>query len=170
MGCGPVGRVAELGSLIWPHHTPCPHSTQPKSYFSPERPVCSCIQTVATSPSTPMVLALPAFGSSARRERLTALWLFARSCAAVSVSLSCSRHDATALSDQKMVVTRSDCSMSSLLARLTALGRSSLMQDRIQSDIFRDLWPNHALQRLTRRGRRGCSRCVPCAGSLSLGR
>jgi len=26
-----------------------------------------------------------------------------------------------------------------------------------------------ALQR-TRRGRRGCSRCVPCAGSLSLGR
>jgi hypothetical protein len=31
------------------------------------------------------------------------------------------------------------------------------------------LWPNHALQR-TRRGRRGCSRGVPCAGSLSLGR
>ena len=29
--------------------------------------------------------------------------------------------------------------------------------------------PNHALQR-TRRGRRGCNRCVPCAGSLSLGR
>ena len=29
--------------------------------------------------------------------------------------------------------------------------------------------PNHALQR-TRRERRGCSRCVPCAGSLSLGR
>jgi hypothetical protein len=28
---------------------------------------------------------------------------------------------------------------------------------------------NHALQR-TRRERRGCSRCVPCAGSLSLGR
>ena len=27
---------------------------------------------------------------------------------------------------------------------------------------------NHALQR-TRRGRRGCNRCVPCAGSLSLG-
>jgi hypothetical protein len=27
---------------------------------------------------------------------------------------------------------------------------------------------NHALQR-TRRGRRGCKRCVPCAGSLSLG-
>jgi hypothetical protein len=30
-------------------------------------------------------------------------------------------------------------------------------------------WANHALQR-TRRGRRGCNRCVPCAGSLSLGR
>ena len=29
--------------------------------------------------------------------------------------------------------------------------------------------PNHALQR-TRRRRRGCKRCVPCAGSLSLGR
>ena len=29
--------------------------------------------------------------------------------------------------------------------------------------------PNHALQR-TRRERRGCNRCVPCAGSLSLGR
>ena len=28
---------------------------------------------------------------------------------------------------------------------------------------------NHALQR-TRRERRGCNRCVPCAGSLSLGR
>ena len=31
------------------------------------------------------------------------------------------------------------------------------------------LWPNHALQR-TRRERRGCKRCVPCAGSLSLSR
>jgi hypothetical protein len=30
-------------------------------------------------------------------------------------------------------------------------------------------WANHALQR-TRRGRRGCNRGVPCAGSLSLGR
>jgi hypothetical protein len=29
--------------------------------------------------------------------------------------------------------------------------------------------PNHALQR-TRRGHRGCNPCVPCAGSLSLGR
>ena len=29
--------------------------------------------------------------------------------------------------------------------------------------------PNHALQR-TRRERRGCNRCLPCAGSLSLGR
>jgi len=29
--------------------------------------------------------------------------------------------------------------------------------------------PNHALQR-TRRERRGCNRCVPWAGSLSLGR
>jgi hypothetical protein len=29
--------------------------------------------------------------------------------------------------------------------------------------------PNHALQR-TRRVRRGCNHCVPCAGSLSLGR
>ena len=29
--------------------------------------------------------------------------------------------------------------------------------------------PNHALQR-TRRERRRCNRCVPCAGSLSLGR
>ena len=29
--------------------------------------------------------------------------------------------------------------------------------------------PNHALQR-TRRVGRGCNRCVPCAGSLSLGR
>jgi hypothetical protein len=28
---------------------------------------------------------------------------------------------------------------------------------------------NHTLQR-TRRERRGCHRCVPCAGSLSLGR
>jgi hypothetical protein len=28
---------------------------------------------------------------------------------------------------------------------------------------------NHALQR-TRRERRGCNHCVPCAGSLSLGR
>jgi hypothetical protein len=28
---------------------------------------------------------------------------------------------------------------------------------------------NHALQR-TRRERRGSNRCVPCAGSLSLGR
>jgi len=32
-----------------------------------------------------------------------------------------------------------------------------------------DVMPNHALQR-TRRGRRGCNHCVPCAGSLSLGR
>ena len=32
-----------------------------------------------------------------------------------------------------------------------------------------DVTPNHALQR-TRRGRRGCNRCVPSAGSLSLGR
>jgi hypothetical protein len=31
------------------------------------------------------------------------------------------------------------------------------------------MMPNHALQR-TRRGRRGCNRCVPRAGSLSLGR
>lgn len=31
------------------------------------------------------------------------------------------------------------------------------------------LRPNHELQR-TRRGRRGCNRCVPCAGSLNLGR
>jgi hypothetical protein len=30
-------------------------------------------------------------------------------------------------------------------------------------------WPSHALH-LTRRRRLGCSRCVPCAGSLSLGR
>jgi hypothetical protein len=30
-----------------------------------------------------------------------------------------------------------------------------------------DRRPNHALQR-TRRERRGCNRCVPCAGSLSL--
>ena len=29
--------------------------------------------------------------------------------------------------------------------------------------------PNHALQR-TRRERHGCNCCVPCAGSLSLGR
>jgi hypothetical protein len=29
--------------------------------------------------------------------------------------------------------------------------------------------PSHALQR-TRRERRGCNRCVPYAGSLSLGR
>ncbi len=29
--------------------------------------------------------------------------------------------------------------------------------------------PNHALH-LTRRERRGCHRCVPCAGSLRLGR
>lgn len=29
--------------------------------------------------------------------------------------------------------------------------------------------PNHALRR-TRRERRGCHRCVPCAGSLNLGR
>lgn len=29
--------------------------------------------------------------------------------------------------------------------------------------------PNHALKRI-RRERRGCNRCVPCAGSLSLGR
>ena len=29
--------------------------------------------------------------------------------------------------------------------------------------------PNHALH-LNRRERRGCNRCVPCAGSLSLGR
>jgi len=28
-------------------------------------------------------------------------------------------------------------------------------------------WPNHALQR-TRRVRRGCNHCLPCAGSLSL--
>jgi len=35
-------------------------------------------------------------------------------------------------------------------------------------DTSLTLWPNHALQR-TRRGRRGCNRCVPCAGSLSLG-
>ena len=28
---------------------------------------------------------------------------------------------------------------------------------------------NHVLQR-TRRERRGCNRCVPCAGSLSFGR
>jgi hypothetical protein len=31
------------------------------------------------------------------------------------------------------------------------------------------MMPNHALQR-TRRERRGCNHCVPCAGSLSLGR
>jgi hypothetical protein len=35
---------------------------------------------------------------------------------------------------------------------------------------FRRGWgANQALQR-TRRERRGCNRCVPCAGSLSLGR
>jgi hypothetical protein len=33
----------------------------------------------------------------------------------------------------------------------------------------KSLTANHALQR-TRLERRGCSRCVPCAGSLSLGR
>jgi hypothetical protein len=33
----------------------------------------------------------------------------------------------------------------------------------------RDQPPNHALQR-TRRECRGCIRCLPCAGSLSLGR
>jgi hypothetical protein len=31
------------------------------------------------------------------------------------------------------------------------------------------MWPNHALQR-TRREHHGCNRCLPCAGSLSLGR
>jgi hypothetical protein len=31
------------------------------------------------------------------------------------------------------------------------------------------LWPNHALQR-TRHDAVVCNRCVPCAGSLSLGR
>ena len=31
------------------------------------------------------------------------------------------------------------------------------------------LWSNDTLQR-TRRERRGYNRCVPCAGSLSLGR
>ena len=44
---------------------------------------------------------------------------------------------------------------------------------RIRSGRARELSfttrPNHALQR-TRRGRCGCNRCVPCAGSLSLGR
>ena len=32
-----------------------------------------------------------------------------------------------------------------------------------------DVWPNHALQR-TRHDAVVCNPCVPCAGSLSLGR
>src|SRR5262249_14801922 len=50
------------------------------------------------------------------------------------------------------------------------------LQMVVQNQLFASLvrpkvgWSaNHALQR-TRRGRRGCNRCVPCAGSLSLGR
>ena len=41
-----------------------------------------------------------------------------------------------------------------------------LFMDSATTNIER---PNHALQR-TRRERRGCNRCVPCAGSLSLRR
>jgi len=44
--------------------------------------------------------------------------------------------------------------------------------DHICSPVFcggTDMRPNHALQR-TRRERRGCNPCVPCAGSLSMGR
>src|SRR5437773_1939165 len=48
----------------------------------------------------------------------------------------------TASSDQRTVATQLDCLTCSLLVRPTALGRSLQMQDRIQSDIFPDLWPN----------------------------
>ena len=51
-------------------------------------------------------------------------------------------------------------------------GTSSSFPDFSSSAVLscRTLFmPNHALQR-TRRERRGCSRCVPSAGSLSLGR
>jgi len=35
--------------------------------------------------------------------------------------------------------------------------------------LLRETWSNHALQR-TRHGAAVSNRCVPCAGSLSLGR
>ena len=51
-----------------------------------------------------------------------------------------------------------------------SLGLWSLFGGRDSSGLdMMTLWPNHALQR-TRRGRRGCNRGVPRAGSLSLGR
>ena len=48
------------------------------------------------------------------------------------------------------------------------VGRATTLRHWIQqSGVFSMTRPNHALQR-TRRGRRGCNRGVPCAGSLSF--
>jgi len=55
-------------------------------------------------------------------------------------------------------------------AQMTANVQLGTFQFLISLLHFRSGWgANHALQR-TRRKRRGCNRCVPCAGSLSLGR
>ena len=64
-------------------------------------------------------------------------------------------------------------SLAETLARLTVvflgwLGGTAFLTRRYLSSRKRPS-PNHALQR-TRRERRGCSRGIPCAGSLSLGR
>jgi hypothetical protein len=54
-------------------------------------------------------------------------------------------------------------------ARLHILPRFWILGCDTSFSWMRHTRPNHALQR-TRRGRRGCNRCVPCAGSLSSGR
>jgi fatty acid desaturase len=59
------------------------------------------------------------------------------------------------------------CHLGALAQRIDSA--TSAFAERQVIQFTRDQPPNHALQR-TRRGRRGGSRRLPCAGSLSLGR
>jgi hypothetical protein len=68
---------------------------------------------------------------------------------------------------------RSSCWFADTAGSCWLMGQSELPRNarrwkRLMGEL-RATRPNNALQR-TRRGRRGCNRCVPCAGSLSLGR
>src|SRR5262249_26051526 len=73
--------------------------------------------------------------------------------------------------DCQMAIT---CGLHTFLSFCTQVGwtRATVTPTLTMRAIHTDgetTWPNHALQR-TRRERRGCNHCVPCAGSLSLGR
>jgi hypothetical protein len=60
------------------------------------------------------------------------------------------------------------CQTKLLFGQTRSVGYCSTTM-RSSLSLFRDQWPNHALQR-TRHERRGCNSRVPSAGSLSLGR